>query len=133
MRKSVAINIRQKNEPGLSAAYYLSAGYDNNRKRKGKRKVYPLPKINTIIIINELVECDGKYNLQKSQTRGCYYVVNETSSLIICKEFYNKDVMHSVTFLKSDFLNGLIQFKKVDVPMYRCEHSWNDYDLKNIN
>ena len=106
-----------------------------NNQKQSRPQVHDLPKIGSIIIINERHVCRKRPyldNIQIHGYRGCVYVTSESTNLITGKEYYNQEISHTISFRKQDFQCGLLQFIVVEQPIYKVNHSWYDYAIEQV-
>lgn len=113
----------RKKGSGSSAAYYI----ETKNTELGEVKTYALPRIGSLIVMNEMNFDSGQGN--HKGVRGCYLVVGQTSSCLQMTEMYSPECQHSTSFLKKDIVRGYYRYVEVDEPVYRYETSWVEYEL----
>lgn len=133
---SFPIALRQGERRGsiVSRTNYSGCKGIYNKQQK-PLVIHHIPKVGDIIIINERHICRKRPyldNIQKHGYRGCVYVISESVNLIICREYYNEEVSHIISFQKKDFQCGLLRYIVVEQPIYKMDHNWHDYAIEKF-
>ena len=119
---------------GSSAAYYadITRQTRTEETKYNIKDVEDLPKVGSLIVINEIVQ-EGIYANYKKY-RGCVYVQQLTKhGVYVCQELFSETIRHTTCFLRTDFLRGILHFQEVDSPLFRIEHVWADYDIQSLH
>lgn len=105
------------------------------RENRKEAKEYDIPAVGSMIVVNEqkwIKNWPFTVDIKTHGYRGCVMVESETRCLLICREYYNENVHHTVSFQKMDFKLGILQFVEVNEPLYKEDLKWKDYQIDNI-
>lgn len=123
-----------------NCASYLFKGWCEERNRELKlekeheeRKIYDVPRIGDVILINEVVlAVTASGNPGRPKRTVVYvkgYVGSGTNTLILVDVLRNSTYSYETTFRAVDFAVGILRFVKLDKRVNVCDYRWGELNI----
>jgi hypothetical protein len=89
-----------------------------------------VPKIGSIILINEIIKWQDRKLARPF--RGCGVVSYETEYLVFIDGAIFPGYFIKMSFPKTDFISGIVQYVQLKELVYKKETTYNDLDIRKL-